>query len=220
MDANKAGRGTRSSKEDGTRCDANASLNALDDGIEIRRFGVLEAAVHGAFRLDRDPTETLGNDGRECGPVGAHDVANFLQMSSVIIEVLSDVSGESVLQPRERDVDRVVFGHDGVDVLGRSDEVAHAPALESERLREAAHDGNVRGQDGLLHGRVETILRPDEVAVALVEDDEAIEGRGKRQQLLHYCFGGDKATGVAWVANEDGVQFVRLYRLLDVFEAD
>ena len=78
----------------------------------------------------------------------------------------------------------------------------------------------MRGEGGFLDGRIKTSFRPDKVAVALVEDDEAVQGSSKGQQLLDGGFRKYKTAGVARVANQDGIQLVRLNRLLDVLQVD
>ena len=99
MDANKTGVGTRGAVEDGARSNSDAIFDALEDSVEIRGLLMFEAAVHGPLRLNSDPTEFLLDDGVEDLPVGAHDVADLLQVTGVVLEVLSDISSESVLQP-------------------------------------------------------------------------------------------------------------------------
>lgn len=181
---------------------------------------MLEASVHGALGLNGGPAEFLLDGGGEDLPVGAHDVADLLQVGGVVLKVLRDVGGERVLEPRQGNVDGIVFGHDGYNVGRGGNEVAHAPALETERLGEAADYGDVRGEGGFLDGRVETCFGPDKVAVALVEDDEAVQGSSEGEQLLHGSLGQDETAGVTGVANQNGVQLVLLDGLLNVVQVD
>jgi len=136
----------------------------------------------------------------------------------VVVEVLSDIGGEGMLKPGEGDVDRVVLGHDAVDVLWRGDQVAHAPALQSERLGEASHYSDIGRHLLLLDRRVQTMLGPDEVAVALIEDDEAIQLSSHLKQLLHNILCQYETRGVARVAKKDAIELVLHDGRLDLLE--
>jgi len=59
VDSDESGVSGSRSVEDGSRCDSDASFDALEYSVEVGGFVVLEAAIHGAFGLDGSPAQLL-----------------------------------------------------------------------------------------------------------------------------------------------------------------